>query len=225
MSAADPKIVSQYLALSTPNVSDALDRLGIDGAPQGVLPVYNCAKIAGPAATLKLVPAGKAEESTVLGTLRAIVKGGRGTVLVIDASDNPKVNAYGGVAGATSKHHGLVGCVTDGVVRDVDEYKGYGLPVYSRGIAQQSVRGRSSCAGYGIEVKLGGVRVRPGDFILADDNGTVVVPQERIVEVLEFAQKVKATEERVIAEVRRGVDPVEAHEKVNYDNMLKANAG
>ena len=225
MSAADPKIVSQYLALSTPNVSDALDRLGIEGAPQGVLPVYHCAKIAGPAATLKLVPAGKAEESTVLGTLRAIVKGGRGTVLVIDASENPKVNAYGGVAGATSKHHGLVGCVTDGVVRDVDEYKGYGLPVYSRGIAQQSVRGRSSCAGYGIEVKLGGVRVRPGDFILADDNGTVVIPMERVAEVLAFAQKVKATEDRVIAEVRRGVDPVEAHEKVNYDNMLKANAG
>ena len=225
MSTVDPKIVSQYLAVSTPNVSDALDRMGIEGAPQGIRPVYVCAKIAGWAATLKLVPAGKAEESTVLGTLRAIVKGGRGSILVIDASENPKVNAYGGVAGATSKHNGLVGCVTDGVVRDVDEYKGYGLPVYSRGIAQQSVRGRSSCAGYGIEVKLGGVRVRPGDFILADENGTVVVPQERIVEVLEFAQKVKATEDRVIAEVRRGVDPVEAHEKVNYDNMLKANAG
>lgn len=224
MPTVDSKIVSQYLAVSTPNVSDALDRLGIEGAPQGILPVYACSKIAGWAATLKLVPAGKAEESTVLGTLRAIVKGGRGSVLVIDASENPKVNAYGGVAGATSKHNGLAGCVTDGVVRDVDEYKGYGLPVYSRGIAQQSVRGRSSCAGYGIEVKLGGVRVRPGDFILADENGTVVVPQERIAEVLEFAQKVKATEDRVIAEVRRGVDPVEAHEKVNYDNMLKANA-
>jgi 4-hydroxy-4-methyl-2-oxoglutarate aldolase len=224
MSSVDPKIVSQYLAVSTPNVSDALDRMGIEGAPQGILPVHVCAKIAGWAATLKLVPAGKAEESTVLGTLRAIVKGGRGSVLVIDASENPKVNAYGGVAGATSKHNGLAGCVTDGVVRDVDEYKGYGLPVYSRGIAQQSVRGRSSCAGYGIEVKLGGVRVRPGDFILADENGTVVVPQEKILEVLEFAQKVKATEDRVIAEVRRGVDPVEAHEKVNYDNMLRANA-
>jgi regulator of RNase E activity RraA len=84
------------------------------------------------------------------------------------------------------------------------------------------VRGRSSCAGYGIEVKLGGVRVRPGDFIVGDENGTVVIPMERIAEVLAFAQKVKATEERVIAEIRAGADPVEAHEKVNYDNMLKA---
>jgi len=86
------------------------------------------------------------------------------------------------------------------------------------------VRGRSSCAGYGIDVKLGGVPVRPGDYILADDNGTVVIPQERISEVIEFAKKVKATEDRVIAEIRAGADPVEAHEKVNYDNMLKAQA-
>jgi 4-hydroxy-4-methyl-2-oxoglutarate aldolase len=224
MTTVDHRLVSQFLNVSTPNVSDALDRLGLDGAPQGILPIYPCAKICGPAATLKLVPAGQAEESTVLGTLRAIVKGGRGSVLVIDASENPKVNAYGGVAGATSKHHGLVGCVTDGPVRDVDEYKGYGMPVYGRGIVQQSVRGRSSCAGYGIPVKLGGVTVRPGDFVLADDNGTVVIPMERVAEVLAFAQKVKATEDGVIAAIRAGADPVEAHEKVNYDSMLKAQA-
>lgn len=224
MAIIDPRVISQLLALSTPNLSDALDRLGIDGAPQRILAIYPCAKIAGPAVTLKIVPHGKAEESTVLGTLRAIVKGGAGSVLVIDASENPAVNCYGGVAGATSKHHGIVGCVCDGVVRDVDEYKGYGMPVYGKGIAQQSVRGRSSCAGYGIDVTLGGVRVRPGDYVVADDNGTIVIPIERIGEVIEFAQKVKATEERIIAQVRAGMDPVEAHEKVNYDNMLKAQA-
>ena len=97
--------------------------------------------------------------------------------------------------------------------------------MYGKGIAQQSVRGRSSCAGYGIEVKLSGVRVRPGDYIVADDNGTIVIPIEQLSAVIEFAQKVKATEDRVIAQVRAGMDPVEAHEKVNYDNMLKAQAG
>jgi len=219
---ADARLASQFLAVSVSNVSDALDRLGIEGAPQGILPISVPVRIAGPAATLKLVPAGKAEESTVLGTLRAIMKGaGMGSILVVDGSENPNVNAVGGVAGATAKHHGFVGAVTDAVVRDVDEYKQYGLPVYARGIAQQSVRGRSSCAGHGIEVRLGGVRVRPGDWIVADDNGTVVIPQEKLTEVLAFAQKVKATEDRVIAEIRGGADPVEMHERVNYDNMLK----
>ena len=224
MAQTDSRLVSQLLAVSTPNVSDALDRLGIEGAPQGILPIYPCAKIAGPAATLKVVPFGQAEESIVLGTLRAIVKGGAGSVLVVDGSENPHINSFGGVAGATAKHNGLVGCVSDAVVRDVDEYKVYGMPVYCKGIAQQSVRGRSACAGYGMEIRLGGVRVRPGDYILADDNGTVVIPHERIAEVITFAQKVRATEERVIAEIRAGADPVEAHQRVNYDNMLKANA-
>jgi len=216
-------LTSQYLNVSVPNVSDALDRLGLVGSTENILPIYPCAKIAGPAATLKYVPFGAAEESTVLGTLKAIVHGGPGSVLVVDASDNPHVNSLGGVAGATAKHNGLMGCVTDGVVRDVDEYKVYGLPVYARGISQQSVRGRSSCAGYGIPVKLSGITVRPGDFILADENGTIVIPHEHAQEVLEFAQKVKATEEKVIAQIRAGADPVEAHVQVNYDNMLKKN--
>jgi 4-hydroxy-4-methyl-2-oxoglutarate aldolase len=95
MASVDSRLISQFLNVSVPNVSDALDRLGIEGAPQGVLPIYPCRKIVGPAATLKLVPAGKAEESTVLGTLRSIVKGGAGSVLVIDCSENPKVNAFG----------------------------------------------------------------------------------------------------------------------------------
>jgi 4-hydroxy-4-methyl-2-oxoglutarate aldolase len=224
MASVDSRIVSQFLNVSVSNISDALDRLGIEGQPSGILPVNPTHRIAGPAATLKLVPAGRGGESTVTGTLRAIMKGGAGAVLVVDASENPQVNSVGGVAGATAKHLGLAGAVTDGVVRDVDEYKIYGLPVYARGIDQKSVRGRSSCAGYGIEVELGGVRVRPGDFIVSDENGTVVVPLEKIAEVLAFAQKVKATEDGVIAAIRAGADPVEIHEKVNYDNMLKATA-
>ena len=136
MAQIDPRIISQFLNVNASNVSDALDRLGIEGHPQGVLPIYPTTKICGPAATLKLVPAGKGGESTVSGTLRAIMKGGEGAVLVVDASENPKVNSVGGVAGATAKHLGLVGAVTDGVVRDVDEYQQYGLPVYARGISE-----------------------------------------------------------------------------------------
>src|SRR5689334_9069321 len=78
MATVDSRIVSQLLNVSTSNISDALDRLGIEGAPQGILAIYPCAKIAGPAATLKLVPQGQGSESTVSGTLRAILKGGAG---------------------------------------------------------------------------------------------------------------------------------------------------
>ena len=221
MPTTDRTTISRFLALSTPNVSDALDRLQIDGAPQGIHALYACSKIVGPAVTLKLVPASAAKESAVLGTLKAIKLGDPGAVLVIDSSENPHVNCYGGIGGYTTKHLGLTGCVADGVMRDIDEYKSYGLPVYGKGIVQQSIRGRSSCGGYGIEVSIGKIRVNPGDIVMADESGVVIVPRDSIAQVLEHAELIKTTEDRVIASIRAGMDPVEAHEKVNYDSMLK----
>lgn len=93
MASIDSRVISQLLSVSTPNVSDALDRLGIEGAPQGILPIYCCPKIAGPAATLKLVPNGKAQESTVLGTLRAIAS--IGLVRTVALPDVPTVAESG----------------------------------------------------------------------------------------------------------------------------------
>lgn len=215
------EIVAEFMKLSTPNVSDALDRLRIDGAPSGILPLFRCRKIVGPAATLKLVPPDQAAASAVYGTLEAILTAEPGDVLVIDHGGRIDVNSYGGIAGATTRHYGLVGCVIDGVARDVDEYEALGLPVYGRGIVQQSIRQRAVCAGYGIEVRLSGVTVRPKDLVMADDNGVVIIPGERIGEVLDVARTVKATEDAVIRDVQSGTHPIEAHQKVEYDTMLR----
>ena len=166
--------------MSTCNVSDACGRLAIDGAAHGILPLFPCAKIVGHAATLKLTKAGgSVTQSPVTGTLEAIAMGGAGAVLVIDCRDNPTVNCFGGIAGATSKWTDLVGCVGDGVMRDVDEYK------------------------------------------LADDNGVAVVPRARVDEVLQIALVIKATEDRLVAEIRGGGNAVAAHRKINYDDLLK----
>jgi regulator of RNase E activity RraA len=216
-------LIAEYRMLSTANISDGLDRLDIKGAPHGIGPLWDgCAKIVGPAATLKLVPLGQAEESPVLGTLEAVKRGRPGDVLVIDQAGRMDVNSYGGVAGFTTRHFGLVGCVIDGVTRDIDEYKQLGLPVYGKGFIQQSIRGRCACAGYGIEVQLGGVPVRPGDLIMADENGVCVVPKARMAEVLEFAKLFKSIEDTVVEAVRGGADPVQAHQRVRYDMMTKA---
>ena len=106
MSDADLKeLVEGFRRLSTANVSDGLDRAGIAGAPHGIGPLWDsCHKIVGPAATLKLVPVGEAEESPVLGTLEAVKRGNTGDVLVIDQGGRMDVNSYGGVAGFTTRH-------------------------------------------------------------------------------------------------------------------------
>jgi len=216
-------LIAEYRMLSTANVSDGLDRLKIKGAPHGIGPLWDsCPKIVGPAATLKLVPVGQAEESPVLGTLEAVKRGRPGDVLVIDQAGRMDVNSYGGVAGFTTRHFGLVGCVIDGVTRDIDEYKQLNLPVYGKGFIQQSIRNRCACAGYAIEVQLGGVPVRPGDLVMADENGVCVVPKARMAEVLEFAKLFKSIEDTVVEAVRGGADPVQAHQRVRYDMMTKA---
>ena len=221
LSARDP-LVRAYLALSTPNVSDALDRLGIEGAPRGILPLWPGAqKLVGRAVTMKLLPVDQGSESPVLGTLEAIKSGQAGDVLVIDQGGRTDVNSLGGVATFTAVRQGLIGAVIDGVTRDVDDMKAMGFAVYAKGIIQQSIRNRCAFAGHSIQVQLSGVPVSPGDLIMADDNGVVVVPGARAQDALELAQAFADTEERVKDAIANGVDPVEAHQQVNYDQMTR----
>ncbi len=211
----DPR---EFLKLSTTNVSDALDRLGIKGAPLGIRPLWpGCPKLAGRAVTMRLVAEGR--DSPVNGTLRAIMSGAPGDVLVIDHGGRADVNSGGGIAMFTARERGLAGAVIDGVSRDVDECREMGFPVYARGVIQTSIRGRCAFGGMGIEVGLAGVRVRPGDLVVGDENGVVVVPGEAAPEVLRAARACAEAEERVKAWIREGVDPVEAHERVRYDRM------
>ena len=220
-SARDP-LIRAYLALSTPNVSDALDRLGIHGAPLGILPLWPGApKLVGRALTMKLVPVEQGTASPVLGTLEAIMAGQPGDVLVIDQGGRQDVNSLGGVATFTAARQGLIGAVIDGVTRDVDDMQAMGVGVYAKGIIQQSIRNRCAFAGHSLPVQLSGVHVSPGDLIVADVNGVVVIPGNQTQEVLEIAQEFAETEERVKDAIASGVDPIKAHEQVNYDKMTQ----
>jgi regulator of RNase E activity RraA len=215
-------IVEEFMKLSTPNVSDALDRLQVGGAPRGILPLWPaCPRLVGPAATMKLLPPGKGpSRSPVIGTMEAVKAAQRGDILVIDNGGRTDANSYGGIAGFTTRHFGLAGCVIDGVTRDVDEIMSLNLPVYARGIIQTSIRNRCSYGGHGIEVQLAGVNVRPADLIMGDANGVLVIPKEHIKQVLEVAKDFKEMEGRIVEAIRNGIDPSEAHEKVRYDALI-----
>jgi 4-hydroxy-4-methyl-2-oxoglutarate aldolase len=216
----DP-VVQAFLRLTTCNISDALDRLKLNGAARGILPLWpGCRKVAGRAMTIRLVKEGPV--SAVHGTLRAITEAQPGAIMVVDHGGQTDVNSWGGIAAFTAAQRGLVGVVIDGVTRDVDEMKSLGFSAYAKGIIQQSIRGRCSFGGHGEEIRLAGVRVRAGDIVVADDNGVVVVPQDRLDETLAAAQECLADEERIRDWIASGVDPVEAHERVHYDRTGSA---
>ena len=157
----------------------------------------------------------------MLGTLEAITSGQDGDVLVIDQGGRTDVNSFGGIAGHTAVHNRFAGVVIDGVTRDVDEMQAGGLPVYGKGVIQSSIRNRCAFGGHGIEVQLAGKPVSPGDLIMADENGVVIVPAALASQVLEQAKKFAESEERIKAAISEGVDPVEAHRRVSYDQMTR----
>jgi regulator of RNase E activity RraA len=214
------QVRAAFQELSTCNLSDALDRLGLAGQVTGVLPLWaGCPKLAGPAMTMKLSPA--AASSTVIGTLEAVQASQPGDVLVIDNGGRPGINSFGGIAAFSARRYGIQGCVIDGSTRDVDEMAALVLPVYGRGIVNTSVRGRVGFEGHSAPVGLGGVQVRPGDFVFADPNGVVVVPQEAIADTLRWARRFSQMEQSIKRDIAAGVTPVTAHRRRRYDEAAR----
>jgi regulator of RNase E activity RraA len=211
------EILRALRTFSACNLSDALDRLGISGAPLGFRPLWaGCGKIAGRAMTLKLIPEGA--DSPVDGTLKAIVAAEPGDVLVIDHQGSLEVNSFGGIAAYSAQRRGLVGVVIDGVSRDVEEMRDLGFPAYGKGVIQLSIRGRAAFGGYGGEIRLGSVAVRRGDHVVGDENGVVVVPEGRSEEVMEIARVCSERDERIKRWISEGVDPIEAHRRLGYED-------
>src|SRR5262249_52935965 len=160
----DP-LVQSFSKLSSCNVSDALDRLHVSGAPHRILPLWpGCPKIVGRASTLKLVDHGS--QSPVQGTMHAIAAANPGDVMLVDHHGRMEVNSWGGIATFAALKRGLAGVVIDGVTRDVDEIRAMEFPTFAKGVIQQSIRNRCAFAGYGISVQLGHAVVRPGDLVL-----------------------------------------------------------
>ncbi|MFQ5997919.1 MAG: RraA family protein [Candidatus Bathyarchaeia archaeon] len=206
--------------LSTCNISDALDFLAIKGAVSGVFPLWpSCPKLAGPALTIKLDVRG--DRSTAIGTLEAIEQAKKGAVLVIDNGGRTHVNSWGGIASFSAKRGGLAGVVIDGASRDIDEMKRLGFPAYAKGIVQTSVRQRTAFGGFNIPIQCGGVKVAPGDFVMGDENGVVIIPERKTCSVIELAEKFRKIELGIKQEIKRGVSPVMAHESARYDFLIK----
>ena len=214
------QILAYFQELSTCNISDALDRLGVGGQVAGILPLWQGSpKVAGPTMTMRLGL--QATYSTVIDTLEAIQESRPGDVLVIDNGGRPQRNSFGGIAAFSARHHGMQGCVIDGASRDVDGMAALGFPIYGKGVVNTSVRGRIGFEGYNIPVELGSVEVRPGDYIFADCNGVVVVPQAGVAEALRLARRFSAMEQRIKRGIAAGVRPVTAHLRHRYEGAVR----
>ena len=221
---AQDELVARLSKLDTCAASDALDRLGLKGTTIGIRPVWPCPRIVGRAVTVKVKPAGLVKSTKHLCT-PAIEAAKAGDILVVDNGGRPDVSAWGGLLSLASKLKGLSGVVIDGACRDVDESRDVGFPVYARAVVPLTARGRIMQDTVNEEIEFGNVQVHPGDLVIADGSGVVIIPGARAAEVVAEAEKVAAHEAKMAEGIRSGRSVVEVMETLGYESMLAKEKG
>ncbi|MDM0028349.1 RraA family protein [Variovorax saccharolyticus] len=215
---------SRLDALATSNLSDACDSVGIPRcAVQGIVPRWGRTKVVGRAVTIRMTAAGAVPAVAHLG-VDAIANSNAGDVIVVDNRGDLHHNCWGEILALGAKLQGVSGVVVDGAVRDVDACETFDFPVHARGTVPSTARGRIVQEAWNVPVRLGDAPVRPGDVIVADVNGVVVVPIERLAEVVEAAETIMAKENAMLDALRAGESMQDVDRRFNYEQMLRRSA-
>lgn len=212
-------LVERLMKLDTCAVSDAQDKLGIVGTVIGINSLYPTGRIAGRAVTVRLKTKGPGETSAVHLCTRAVVAADPGDIIVIDHRTRADAAGWGGILSTAAKTKGVAGVIIDGASRDVDEAQGLGLPLFARSRTPLTARGRIIEESTNEQIEVGGVSVKPGDYIIADNSGIVVVPADRAEEVIPEAETIVAREAAMAKDVMAGKSVVEVM-GTNYEQML-----
>ena len=179
--------------VSSPNISDAMHR---QGELKGIRPVCSGVKMIGPAFTVRTYPGDWAK------TVEAIDEAPQESVIVVDAGGvGPAV--WGELATNSCIQKKIAGVVIDGAIRDVPEIRKLKFPAFAR-IITPTAGERKGFGEMGVPVEVGGVRVFPGDWVFGDDDGVVVIPQKRAVEITNRAMDVLERENRIRKEIEEG---------------------
>lgn len=196
MTPIDP-LVKALGELPVSTVYESADKQG-DVAPH-IRQMVPGLRLAGRAFTLKTMPGDN------LGVFHAIAAAPAGSVLVIDGGDSPRVTIWGGTSTIAAQARGLSGCVTNAAVRDLDQMLELRFPVYAPGTA---VRGtaKNHPGWLGVPVTIGEAIVHPGDIVLGDADGLVIVAQEHAQAVYEKARERFALEQAREQRLRAGED-------------------
>jgi len=199
-------------AHSTATISDALDKLGRPGSLAGISPLFNDARLCGRAFTVRYVSAGS-PPGTVGDYLDDVEPG---QVVVLDNDGRTDATVWGDILTAMAGNRNVAGTVIDGVCRDVERALGEGYPIFSKGRFMRTGKDRVEVAEVGGPITVGGVKVRPGDLLVGDADGVVVIAREIEDEVLEICNSISARETAILADVLSGVGIAEARKRHGY---------
>jgi 4-hydroxy-4-methyl-2-oxoglutarate aldolase len=199
-------------ALDTPSLSDALDRLGIDGQAVGITPLDRSFHLVGQAFTVRMLPRGLSGKS--VGDYIDDVAAGE--VVVIDNQGRLDATVWGDILTTVAHRDQIAGTVIDGVCRDVGRSLELGYPIFARANTMRTGKDRVSAEAYNEPVQLAGVRVEHGDWLCGDADGVVVVPQTRADEIVTVAEQITGIEDRIRDAVAAGGPLAEIRQQTSY---------
>lgn len=208
-----PKILKIFADLATPTIANALDDVAFQGIMSGLTQIVPGTRIVALAATVRQVSGERGtytSEDFKVGHMIDAAKPGE--VLVVD-NGGREVSTFGGLATYAAKVKGLAGVVVDGGVRDREEMLDRKLPIYARHMTPLTGRTRIQIAGLNETISCGGVRVRPGDVIVADGSGIACIPAEHAEKVAELAKRYSDDDKLAEAELAKGISFREAMAK------------
>ena len=208
----------RFAAVYTAALADILDARGLHDQtlPPAIRPLESGMRLAGTAYTVTGGPAtnpdATAYDNAIRKVLRMLGDVPEGHVAVYSCEQ--EVSAHLGELSVTSlRTRGVAGCVLDGGCRDVGFIRGQGFPVFCRFVTPEDSTWRWELQATQVPVTIGPVRIEPGDWVVGDEDGVVVVPQAIAEEVLTEAERKAATENEIRAAVRGGMPPLEAYER------------
>jgi 3-hexulose-6-phosphate synthase/6-phospho-3-hexuloisomerase len=203
----DEEIRSLLLQVSAPNVTDAMHR---KGAMSGIVSICGNVKMVGKAVTVQTFAGDWAKPVEAIDVAR------KNEVIVINSGGATHVAPWGELATLSCVEKGISGVVIDGAVRDVDDIRIMKFPLFAKAVVPNAGEPK----GFGeinAEIQCGGQYVRPGDWIIGDESGVVVIPAERAYEIARRALEVRKNEERIREEIRRGSTLSEVAELIKWE--------
>jgi 4-hydroxy-4-methyl-2-oxoglutarate aldolase len=211
-------VQQRFAAIYTAALADILDARGFHAQtlPPTIRPLQRGARLAGPAYTVQGAPAANSDAGSYDLAVRRVLKM-LGDVpsghVAVYACDHDASAHLGELSVTSLKARGVEGCVLDGGCRDVRFILDEGFPVFCRFVTPEDSTWRWELEATQVPVTIGPVRIEPGDWIVGDDDGVVVVPHAIAEDVLVEAERKAATESEIRAAVREGMLPLDAYER------------
>ncbi len=193
--------------ITVPMLSDSCDKAGLRNQvlELRLAPLVPGTRTSGRARTVKFVPDTNIDPAKPYDDAIDFIDGTLPGELIVIATDQANASAFWGeLFSAAAKGRGATGVITDGNLRDSDKIVAVNFPAFSRSRRPIDFRGRMKVDSQQVPVVVGGVTIRPGDLVAADDDGVVVIPKENEEKIIGFARERARGESTVLSELLAG---------------------